>query len=85
MKLKNLLPEVMQRLEIVKQHSNVVEFRKKLKASGNYNDFETRFAWEVCHSVFSTKEICGWYEEYGCNDTHITSLFKAACKKTGLL
>ena len=85
MKLKILLPEVMQRLESVKLHSNVVEYREKLKASGNYNDFEVRFAWEVCHEVFSTKEICKWYDEYNCNDDHITSLFKAGCKKTGLL
>ena len=85
MKLKSLLPEVMKRLERVKQHSNVMEYREKLKASGNYNNFEVRFAWEVCHAAFSTKEICKWYDEYGCNDDHITSLFKIACKKTGLL
>ena len=85
MKLKILLPVVMQRLESVKLHSNVVEYREKLKASGNYNDFEVRFAWEVCQAVFSAKEICKWYDEYNCNDDHITSLFKTACKKTGLL
>ena len=85
MKLKDLLPEVMLRLEIVKQHSNVFEYREKLKASGKYNNFEVRFAWEVCGAVFSAKEICSWYDKYGCNDDHITSLFKAACRKTGLL
>ena len=85
MKLQNLLPEVVKRLEVLKQHSNVLEYKEKLKASGNYNCFEVRFAWDVCHAVFSTKEICNWYDEYGCHDAHITSLFKAACKKTGLL
>ena len=85
MKLKNLLPEVTRRLEIVKKHSNVIEQREKLRASGNYDKFEVRFAWEVCHAAFSTKEICKWYDEYNCNDNHITSLFKAACRETGLL
>ena len=85
MKLKSLLPEVIKRLEVLKRHSNVFEYREALKASGNYNKFEVRFAWDVCHAVFSTKEVCSWYDKYGCNDDHITSLFKAACKKTGLL
>ena len=85
MKLKNLLPVVIKRLEVVKQHSNVMEFKEKLRESGHYNNFEVRFAWEVCHAVCTTKEVCGWYDEYNCNDDHITTLFIAACRKTGLL
>ena len=85
LKLEKELPEVVARLEVLKKHSNVIEYREKLKASGNYNKFEVRFAWEVCHAVFSTKEVCSWYDKYGCNDDHITSLFKVACRKTGLL
>ena len=85
LKLEKELPEVVARLEKLKKNSNVIEYREKLKASGNYNKFEVRFAWEVGHAICSTKEICKWYDEYHCNDEHITSLFKAACKKTGLL
>ena len=85
LKLEKELPEVVARLEVLKKHSNVLEYKEKLKASGNYNCFEVRFAWEVCHAAFSTKEVCSWYDKYDCNDNHITSLFKAACKKTGLL
>ena len=85
LKLEKELPEVVARLEVLKNHSNVIEYREKLKASGKYNKFEVRFAWEVCDAVFSTKEICSWYDKYNCNDDHITSLFKAACRKTGLL
>ena len=85
LKLEKELSEVVKRLEKLKKNSNVIEYREKLKASGNYNKFEVRFAWEVCHAVCSTKEVCSWYDKYGCNDEHITSLFKAACKKTGLL
>ena len=85
LKLEKELPEVLKRLEVLKRHSNVFEYREKLKASGKYKCFEVRFSWEVGHAVFSTKEICRWYDVYGCNDGHITSLFIAACKKTGLL
>ena len=85
MKLKNILPIAIQRFEELKKHSNVIEYREKLRKFGNYNQFDVRFAWDVGHAVFTTKEICNWYDEYECNDDHITSLFKAACKKTGLL
>ena len=85
MKLKNILPIAIQRFEELKKHSNVIEYRENLRKSGNYNQFDVRFAWDVGHAVFTTKEICNWYEDYDCNDEHITSLFKAACRKTGLL
>ena len=85
LKLEKELPEVVARLEVLKQHSNILEDSEKLRASGKYNNFEVRFAWEFCRIVVSTKEICKWYDEYNCNDNHITSLFIAACKKTGLL
>ena len=85
LKLEKELPEVVKRLEVLKQHSNVLEYKEKLKASGKYKNFEVRFAWEFCRIGISTKEICKWYDEYACNDNHITSLFKAACRKTGLL
>lgn len=85
MKLENLLPVVMQRLEVLKKHSNVLEYKEKLRKSGNYNKFEVRFAWDVCGAMFTTEEICGWYDKYGCHDAHITSLFIAACRKTELL
>ena len=85
MKLKNILPIAIQRFEELKKHSNVIEYREQLRKSGNYNKFDVRFSWDVGHAVFTTKEICNWYEDYDCNDEHITSLFKAACRKTGLL
>lgn len=85
LKLEKELPEVIKRLEVLKQHSNVIEYREKLKASGNYNKFEVRFVWDVCNAIFTTEEVCSWYDKYNCHDNHITSLFKAACRKTGLL
>lgn len=85
MKLKTLLPLAIKRIEMLKQNCDVIEYREKLRKSGNYNKFDVRFAWDVGHAVFTTKEICNWYDEYKCNDDHITSLFKLACKKTNIL
>ena len=48
-------------------------------------DIEYEEEWEICRIVVTTKEICNWYDEYSCDDGHITSLFIAACRKTGLL
>ena len=85
MKLKTLLPIAIKRIEELKKHSNVIEYRENLRKSGNYNKFDVRFAWDIGHAVFTTKEICNWYEEYNCHDEHITSLFKLACRKTDIL
>ena len=85
MKLKAILPVAVKRIEVLKQNCDVIKYREKLRKSGNYNRFDVRFSWDVGHAVFTTKEICSWYEKYQCNDEHITSLFKAACRKTGLL
>ena len=85
MKLKTLLPIAIKRIEELKKHSNVIEYRENLRKSGNYNQFDVRFAWDIGHAVFTTKEICNWYEEYKCHDEHITSLFKLACRKTDIL
>ena len=85
MKLKTLLPLAIKRIEMLKQKCDVIEYREKLRKSGNYNQFDVRFAWDIGHAVFTTKEICNWYDEYNCHDEHITSLFKLACRKTDIL
>ena len=40
LKLEKELLEVVKRLEVLKQHSNVLEYKEKLKASRKYNCFE---------------------------------------------
>lgn len=82
LKLEKELPKVIERLEALKRHSNVVGAFKKFRTSGS---FEVKVVWEICRIVVPAKEICNWYEEYECNDDYVTDLFKAACQKTGLL
>lgn len=77
MKLQSLLPEVTERFksipsEIVERHA------ANLKESGNYKDFYTRISWDCLHAVYSPSEICDWYDQYNCNDAHITTLVKSA-------
>lgn len=77
MKLEKELDFVVERF---KQIRNLEEYAEKLKASGNYKDFEKRLAWDCLHMTIHSSTVCEWYEKYDCNDDHITTLVKTALK-----
>lgn len=43
LKLEKELPNVIERIEILKSKTDVIAYREKLKASGKYNNFTVRF------------------------------------------
>lgn len=59
----------------------IKEYAPKLKASGNYKDFEKRLTFDCLRAFVGTNTICEWYEKYNCNDTHIYTLGKTALKE----
>ena len=78
-----LAPELDFLVEKFKQIRNLESYAEELKKSGNYNDFETRLAWDCLRLTVPSSTICEWYEKYNCNDTNITTLAKAALKIAG--
>lgn len=77
MKLKNELDFTINRMQEI---TNLKEYAEELKESQNYNDFETRLAWDALRAAVGTQKICEWYDEYNCNDNHIETLAKRALK-----
>lgn len=77
MKLANELDFVVEKF---KQIKNLEDYAKKLKEYGIYKDYETRLAWDCLRMTVPSTTICEWYEKYGCNDDHITTLAKKALK-----
>lgn len=75
-----LQPELDYVVEKFKQIRNLEDYAETLKASDDYKDFETRLAWDCLRSTVPSSIICEWYEKYGCNDNHITTLAKTALK-----
>lgn len=69
---------------LIKKFSEIQDkihpYALELYAFGEFNDFETRLAWDCLRSVVDSSTICSWYETYGCTDDHITSLAKAALR-----
>ena len=55
-------------------------YSEALRDEGGYKDFETRLAWDLLRIVKGTSWICNLYDQYGCNDKHITTLAKAALR-----
>ena len=77
MKLANELDFVVEKF---KQINCLEEYAVNLKKYGLYKDFETRLAWDCLRMTIPSNTICEWYEKYGCNDDHITTLAKKALK-----
>lgn len=82
MKLSKLVPEMEKRFSRI---TNLKEYADALKSSGEYRVYETRLAWDCLRCAFKTSEICTWYDEYECHDTHITSAAKAALRNLSIL
>ena len=82
MKLSKLVPEMEKRFYRI---TNLNEYADALKSSGEYRVYDTRLAWDCLRCAFKTYEICAWYDEYGCNDTHITTAAKAALRNLSIL
>lgn len=82
MKLSKLVPEMESRFSRI---PNLREYAAALKSSGEYRVYETRLAWACLRCAFKTSEICGWYDKYGCQYTHITTAAKAALRNLAIL
>ncbi len=63
----------------------IKNYAPKLKASGNYKDFEVRLTWDCIRAFIGSGTVCLWYEKYGCNDTHVTTVGKKALKELGVI
>lgn len=67
-------------VEKFRQIRNLEDYATNLKASGDYNNFETRLSWDCLRATVPSSVICSWYEKYECTDAHITTLAKKALK-----
>ena len=52
LKLEKELPKVVERIEILKSKTDVIAYREKLKAKGNYKDF-TGGSYRFCSGLVS--------------------------------
>lgn len=83
MKLQNELNYVKTQFE--NNIDKIKEYAPKLKASGNYNDFEKRLIFDCLRTFVGTTKMCEWYNKYNCNDSHIYTLGKKALKELNII
>lgn len=83
MKLKNELPTI--RAAFEPQAQSIKQYAEKLRASGEYNDFETCLTWECLYAFIGTEVICSWYKKYNCHDSHIQTVAVAVLKELNVL
>lgn len=63
----------------------IKEYAPQLKASGRYKVFENRLAWDCLKAFVGVDTLCSWYDKYGCTDTHIESVGRAALRNLGMI
>lgn len=92
MKLKNELPNaialISENLPKYRRHAAQLKLRPD-----EYNDFTTRFVWDVIRHAYTKREpeggilchLSDLYDQYDCTDAHIETLARAACKEMGLI
>jgi len=83
MKLQNEFEFVKNQFE--KHIDKIKEYAPKLKASGQYNDFEKRLTFDCLRAFIGSNTMCEWYEKYNCDDTHIYTLGKKALKELSVI
>lgn len=59
----------------------IKDYAPKLKASGDYKDFEKRLTFDCMYAFIGSATMCEWNDKYGCNDGHIYTLGKAVLKE----
>ena len=63
----------------------IQEYAPKLKASGNYKDFEVRLTWDCIYAFVGSGTVCLWYKKYNCNDSHVFTVGKKALQELGVI
>ena len=63
----------------------IKEYAPKLKASGQYKDFEVRLVWDCIRAFVGSGTVCLWYDKYNCNDSHVFTVGKKALQELGII
>lgn len=85
LKLEKELPNVIERIEELKNKADVIKYREELRVRGEFKNFNVRFVNAIKCAILSPNEVCDWYDKYQCTDRHITSLMLTACKQTNII
>lgn len=83
MKLQNEFETVKKRF--TDNLEKIKDYASRLKASGEYNDFEKRLTFDCLRAFIGTQTMCEWYDKYECNDNHIYTLGKKALKELNVI
>lgn len=84
MKLKNEKEFV--KKQFAENLDKIKEYAPKLKAHINeYDNFEIRLTWDCLYAFIGSATMCDWYNNYDCNDKHITTLGMKVLKELGVI
>lgn len=81
MKLDKIYNKVVEKVTSNVKEGSLIDYIKNIEATGRYNNLTVRVVNDIKSILFSPQEICSWYDEYHCNDNHVTTLFKKVIRE----
>ena len=82
MKLQDMYQQVTSIVTSKIEADRLMDYTNYIIAQGGYKDLATRIAHDIKFATIPASEVCRWYDEYDCNDTHVTTLFKKVLKES---
>lgn len=74
MKLGKEIPYVTEKMRELSSTYDLVKYVEDVRESGNYKVLKNRVASDLIRAACGSTYLCGLYDKYGCDDSHITTL-----------
>ncbi len=84
MRLKDEIPFVVGKMAELSRNHDIGSYIDGVRKAGDYRSLRTRVAWDLLRAACGTGYICGLYDKYGCNDSHIGTLAISCMERIGV-
>lgn len=74
MVLSKEIPYVTDKMRELSSTHDLMGYVEDVRKSGDYKSLKIRVANDLIKAACGTAYLCGLYDKYGCNDSHITTL-----------
>ena len=85
MKLGKEIPYVTEKMRELSSTYFTRSYVEDVRESGNYKVLKNRVASDLIRAACGSTYLCGLYDKYGCDDSHITTLALRCMKDVGIV
>lgn len=83
--LSKEIPYVTEKIRELSSAHDLTRYVEDVRKSGNCKVLKIRIANDLIRAACGSAYLCGLYDKYGCNDSHITTLALKCMDNIGLI